>query len=59
MKLIDQIRKKKIFKAAIACGCDVDGDILVYKGVTYFVHIQLNDIRRVQKKEWEKINGKQ
>lgn len=57
-KLIDFFRKRKIFKAALELGCDVDGDIVVYKGVTYFVHIQLNDLRRVPKKEWEKPQWK-
>lgn len=38
-RLIDRFRRKKILEYAIKYGRDVDGDIVNYKGVTYYVHI--------------------
>lgn len=48
-KLIDLLRKRKIFKYAMKCGRDVDGDIIVYKGVMYYIHIFNNELKRVPK----------
>ena len=48
LKMIDSFRFKHIMNAAKTCGCDVDGDIVVYKGTTkYFVNIELNYICRL------------
>ena len=38
-KIIDKFRRKKIIDYAIAKGCDHDGDIVVYKGVSYIVYL--------------------
>lgn len=44
--IIDSIRKPKILEKALENGCDVDGDIVIYKGVVYFVYIYTGYIRR-------------
>lgn len=33
------ILKRFIFKKAMKLGCDVDGDILIYRGNYYYVHV--------------------
>lgn len=47
MKIIDAYRKPKIFKLAAKLGCDLDGDIIIYKGITYYFHIFNNVLKRV------------
>ena len=42
-KIIDCFRKPRIFKLAQKSGCDIDGDVITYKGVTYAINI-LNGI---------------
>lgn len=46
MKIVYKIRKfrqrltfKKICKAAIRCGCDLDGDTIFYNGQLYFINV--------------------
>ncbi len=50
-RIVDLFRKRRILKAARKCGCDVDGDVLVYKGTTYFVYCLLNYVIRINKAE--------
>lgn len=47
-KIVDIFRKHTILKYARYSGCDVDGDIIVYKGSTYYVHIFDNVCVRVK-----------
>ena len=48
-KLIDRFRKEKILNATVDCKCDIDGDVLVYKNVLYYVDIQKDYIDRIRK----------
>ena len=43
-------RKKKIFERARICGRDWDGDIIRYEGITYYINISTNVLRRVEEK---------
>lgn len=36
---IDNCRKEKIFELAAQSGCDIDGDMIHYKNVRYYVNI--------------------
>lgn len=47
-KIVDIFRKRKILKYARYSGYDVDGDIVVYKGSTYYVYILDNVCKRVK-----------
>ncbi|MCC2832094.1 hypothetical protein [[Clostridium] innocuum] len=46
-KLIDLFRKARIFKFAELIGCDRDGDVITYKGTTYYINIFYNKLVRV------------
>lgn len=46
-KMIDWYRKPKIFNFAMKHGCDVDGDVITYKGTKYVFHIMSGWIKRV------------
>ena len=48
--IIDMTRKKKIFERARICGRDWDGDIIRYEGITYYINISTNVLRRVEEK---------
>lgn len=39
-------KKKRIMNLAKKSGCDVDGDIVYYHGISYVVDIQHNIIKR-------------
>lgn len=47
-KIIDCFRKPRIFKLAQKLGCDVDGDVIMYKGVKYVIHILSGTLIRVK-----------
>lgn len=47
-KIVDRFRKRKIFKLAAKIGLDVDGDIIVYKGQTYVIHILSDTLTRIK-----------
>ena len=49
--IIDMTRKKKIFERARICGRDWDGDIIRYEGITYYININANILRRAEFKE--------
>lgn len=57
-RIVDLFRKKKILKATITCGCDLDGDLLVYKGTTYWVNWLNGIVMRTQIRE-EKNHGEE
>lgn len=38
-------KENKIFEVAIKSGCDVDGDLVVYKGALYYVDIKTECVR--------------
>lgn len=50
-KIVDSHRKRKILEKAVESGCDVDGDIVNYKGINYLVHIMTGFVMRVEEKE--------
>ena len=37
--IVDRFRRKAIIKTAIESGCDIDGDIICYKGIYYVIYI--------------------
>ena len=41
--IVDRFRRRAIIKTALENGCDVDGDIICYKGIYYVIYI-LDDI---------------
>lgn len=41
--IVDRFRRRAIIKTAIENGCDIDGDIICYKGIYYVIYI-LDDI---------------
>ena len=41
--IVDRFRRRAIIKTAIKNGCDIDGDIICYKGIYYVIYI-MNDI---------------
>ena len=41
--IVDRFRRKAIIKTALEHGCDIDGDIICYKGIYYVIYI-LDDI---------------
>lgn len=45
-RIVDLFRKRRILKAAVKCGCDVDGDMLVYKNTYYIVDCVHNYVSR-------------
>ena len=45
-RMVDLFRKRRILKAAVKCGCDVDGDMLVYKNTYYIVDCVHNYVVR-------------
>lgn len=49
-KIIDHFRKPMIFKHAEKSGCDIDGDIIVYRGTKYYIHILAGILKRVEVK---------
>ena len=53
-KIVDNYRKRKIFEKAIKNGCDMDGDIVNYKGVNYVIHIRYGLVKRIEESEDEK-----
>jgi hypothetical protein len=40
-------KKEKILSEAIRYGCDVDGDVFVYKGAFYYVEPINNELERI------------
>ena len=44
--IVDRFRRKAIIKIAIENGCDIDGDIICYKGIYYVIHIMNGIIYR-------------
>lgn len=52
-RIVDLFRKRRILKAAKECGCDTDGDLLVYKGTYYIVFILARVIFRARIPEGE------
>ena len=49
-KIIDLFRKRKIFKLCKFFGTNWDGDIIDYKGATYYVDISRNILFRIKEK---------
>lgn len=41
--IVDRFRRRAIIKTALENGCDVDGDVICYKGIYYVIYI-LDDI---------------
>ena len=52
--IIDMYRKRKIFERARLCGRDCDGDIIRYNGITYYIHIFNNILRRVEEDKYDR-----
>lgn len=44
--IVDRFRRREIIKTAIENGCDIDGDIIYYKGIYYVIHIMNGIIYR-------------
>ena len=44
--IVDRFRRKAIIKTAIENGCDIDGDIICYKGIYYVINIMNGIIYR-------------
>lgn len=40
--------KKSILKGARMCGCDIDGDIFIYRGNKYYVHVLNEDVKLLE-----------
>ena len=51
--IVDRFRRKAIIKTAIEHGCDIDGDIIYYKGIYYVIHIMDGIIYRSTHNEKE------
>lgn len=58
-RLIDFFRKKRILEAAKELGCDVDGDLIRYKGINYYVDIQHEQVKRVRLRKKRNLNSQQ
>lgn len=46
-KIYIRIFKRAILKVARAAGCDVDGDIIIYRREKYYVHCLYNIVDRI------------
>lgn len=46
--------KRFILKAAIKNGCDIDGDLFIYRGKLYYVDILNNIYKKVGEPDWIK-----
>lgn len=63
--MLGKIKKKRILKFAMESGCDIDGDVVVYKGRRYVVNIRSGSVLKYDLvgsdipfwKRW-KINGR-
>ena len=42
-----EFRKRKILRYACKTGCDLDGDIVTYKGTKYYVHVCYERVKEV------------
>lgn len=48
-------KKRAILRAAKKYGCDLDGDIITYKGVKYFVYIYYGVVKVADKECFKNI----
>ena len=51
--IVDRFRRKEIIATAMRNGCDLDGDIVYYKGVYYVINIMMDIIYRTECNEKE------
>lgn len=51
--IVDRFRRRAIIKTAIDNGCDIDGDIICYKGIYYVIYIMDGIIYRSARNEKE------
>lgn len=51
--IVDRFRRRSIIKTAIENGCDIDGDIICYKGIYYVIYIMDGIIYRSARNEKE------
>ena len=51
--IVDRLRRRAIIKTAIDNGCDIDGDIICYKGIYYVIYIMDGIIYRSARNEKE------
>lgn len=51
--IVDRFRRRGIIVTAMQNGCDLDGDIVYYKGVYYVVNIRIGIIYRSIRNEKE------
>lgn len=46
------LKKRMILKRARLIGCDIDGDIIYYKGKTYYVYLYTNTVKQIKGVEY-------
>lgn len=51
--IVDRFRRRAIIKTALKNGCDIDGDIICYKGIYYVIHLMNGIVYRSTSNEKE------
>ena len=43
-----KFRQKRLFKIVRECGCDFDGDIIIWRGKRYFIDYSKGQMRKIK-----------